>query len=68
VQGGLLNGILDPYFDPDTGAELVTVFRGRLEGDVISGEFASTDQATGEVSTGRWRVERKLVKAVEEKR
>ena len=68
VEGGFLTGVLDPYFDPDTGAELVTIFRGRLEGDVISGEFASTNQTTGDVSTGRWKVERQLGKAADQVR
>jgi hypothetical protein len=67
VDGGTLSGVLDPYRDPLTGIELLTVFRGSLEGDVITGEFASTNAATGDVGTGRWRVERKPVKAQEEK-
>jgi hypothetical protein len=68
VQEGMLRGVLDPYLDPETGAMLVTIFRGRLEGDVITGEYGSTNQATGELSTGRWRVERKPAKAAEDKR
>ena len=63
VEGDLLTGVLDPYLDPDSGVELVTIFRGRLEGDVISGTFASTNQATGDLSTGRWMVQRKPVAA-----
>jgi hypothetical protein len=62
VEGGLLTGVLDPYVDPETGADLVTIFRGRLEGDVISGTYATTNQFTGELSTGRWRVERKAMR------
>lgn len=68
VQGGTLSGVLDPYRDPRTGVDLFTVFRGSLEGDVITGDFASTDPLTGDVSTGRWRVERKASNAKEEKR
>ena len=59
VEGDLLSGVLDPYLDPETGVELVTVFRGRLEGDRITGTFASTNEATGDLSTGRWAVQRK---------
>jgi hypothetical protein len=68
VQGGALSGVLDPYKDPQSGVELVTVFRGRLDGDVITGEFATTNQRTGELSTGLWKVQRKAVKAQEERR
>jgi hypothetical protein len=68
VEGGYLSGILDPYRDPVSGVVLVTVFRGSLEGDVISGEFATTNQLTGELSTGLWKVKRKGVRAEEERR
>jgi hypothetical protein len=68
VEGGLLSGVLDPYHDPLTGVQLMTIFRGWLEGDVIVGEFAATNPVTGEFSTGRWKVERKAVNAHEEKR
>jgi hypothetical protein len=64
----LVTGLLDPYLDPDSGLEVVTVFRGRVDGNVISGEYATTIQRTGEVSTGRWRVERRIGKAVDQRR
>jgi hypothetical protein len=68
VEDGFLSGVLDPYLDPETGAELVTVFRGRLDGDVITGTFGTTNQATGELTTGLWQVQRKALRAQEEKR
>ena len=59
VEGGFVSGSIDPYVDPATGGVLLTVFRGRLEGDVIEGSFLTEDEATGDQATGHWKVKRK---------
>ena len=59
VEGGFVSGSIDPYVDPATGGVLLTVFRGRLEGDVIEGSFLTEDEATGDQATGHWKVNRK---------
>jgi hypothetical protein len=54
ITHGLIEGSLDPYVDPDTGAVLVTVFHGMLEADRISGRFVTKVTQTGERFIGDW--------------
>jgi hypothetical protein len=49
----LLDGRLDPYWDPDCHCEAVTVFRGRLSGDTLQGTF-NTRLDFGRQASGRW--------------
>ena len=58
VQSGQVSGTLDPYADPQTGARLITTFKGELKGTTITGTY-TTQLASGQTQTGRWTVERK---------
>jgi hypothetical protein len=57
VQSGHVNGTLDPYADPTTGARLFTTFVGELKQNVIEGTY-TTRLPSGETQTGRWTVKR----------
>jgi hypothetical protein len=59
VEDGFVTGSIDPYTDPETGGVLLTIFRGRLEGDVIEGSFVTEVEASGDQATGHWKVQRK---------
>jgi hypothetical protein len=67
LTGGLLNGQLDPYWDPDCKCQAVTVFRGRLSGDTLKGTF-DTRLGFGRVATGRWVADRRRSAQPEERR
>ena len=58
VEGGRVNGTLDPYADPQTGERLSTTFNGELKGNMINGSYA-TRLPSGETQTGRWSVQRR---------
>lgn len=58
LSRGLLDGQLDPYWDPDCSCQAVTVFRGRLSGDTLKGTF-DTRLGFGRVATGRWVADRR---------
>ena len=59
VNGNTVSGTIDPYPDPNSSCELLTVFRGTLAGDRISGTFRTNhfghDSPTQE---GTWWVTR----------
>jgi hypothetical protein len=59
VEGGRVEGRLDPYLDPQCGCTLRTVFQGRLRGDAIEGTFVSEIADSGDRFTGRWKAVRK---------
>lgn len=59
VSDGRIRGCLDPYRDPDTGAVLLTSFRGVVSGDSIVGTFESSTETSGVRATGRWWVTRR---------
>jgi len=59
VSDGRIRGCLDPYRDPDTGAVLLTSFRGVVSGDSIVGTFESSTESSGVLATGRWWVSRR---------
>jgi hypothetical protein len=42
VNGTTVSGTIDPYPDPDSECELLTVFRGTMKGNRISGTFRTT--------------------------
>lgn len=54
-----VTGSLDPYVDPDCGCTVVTTFQGRVQPTVIEGTFTARRAKSGEVSGGRWTVERR---------
>ncbi len=42
VSGNTVSGAIDPYPSPDCSCQLVTVFRGELNGDRMEGTFRTT--------------------------
>jgi hypothetical protein len=58
VEAGRVNGTLDPYADPQTGARLLTTFTGALKGNTIEGSY-TTRLPSGDTQTGRWTVQRR---------
>ncbi|HEX6315302.1 MAG TPA: hypothetical protein VFZ73_10610 [Gemmatimonadaceae bacterium] len=59
VDGDMVTGTIDPYRDPDVPCELLTVFRGTLSGDRISGTFRTRRMGyDGAISEGTWWVRR----------
>jgi hypothetical protein len=58
VQGGSVQGELEPYFAPDCECVARTVFHGRQRGDTISGRFVTT--LGGMLQRGEWKVVRIL--------
>lgn len=59
IAGGRVSGRLAPYTDPDCQCPLMTVFEGRLSGDVLEGTYTSRRQGGGAEQHGRWRVTRR---------
>ncbi len=59
VEGGTLNGKIDPYTDPSCNCQVSTEFVGTQDGDLISGTFTTTVVGTDTVQTGEWSVNRK---------
>ena len=63
--GGLLGdpvevtGELDPYRDPDCGCVLRTTFRGEVEGDVVTGTFATEAEDPFHDAEGTWSARRR---------
>jgi hypothetical protein len=58
VQGGIVQGDLEPYIAPDCECVVRTTFRGAVQGDVVKGEYVTTSQS-GLHQTGSWSVRRK---------
>jgi hypothetical protein len=58
VSADDVEGVLDPYWDPDHECVATTTFRGQRQGDRLQGTF-QTRLMTGTTVTGRWRVDRK---------
>jgi len=59
TSGDRLNGVLDPYDDPECRCTLMTVFEGRIQAGTIEGSYVSTNTMTGEVTRGEWKVTRR---------
>src|SRR5256884_5087486 len=59
VIGGRVTGTLAPYADPETGAQLSTTFKGRLDGDTIAGTYSTRGAGSGDPQTGQWTVTRR---------
>lgn len=59
AAGDSINGTLAPYLDPDCSCSTSATFRGRVDGDRISGVFTATQSTTGRSGTGTWEVQRR---------
>jgi hypothetical protein len=58
VDGGLISGRLDNFWDPDHKTSAYSMFSGRLTDDVIEGTF-TTIYMNGDANTrGHWKVRR----------
>ncbi len=62
VEGGAVQGNMDPYVDPQCNCEVDTTYVGRISGDTIEGTFTSTPSGAGAPTTGRWKVTRQAKK------
>jgi hypothetical protein len=58
IEENMVTGTLDLYRDPETDHILLTTFRGRVEGDVISGTFVTEDKNSGAMTSGAWSAKR----------
>jgi hypothetical protein len=58
VAGGIVNGVLDTYRDPECNCPVETSFTGSLSGDTIEGTFTTRRQEASTPQTGTWRVKR----------
>jgi hypothetical protein len=59
IVGGTVNGVLDPYQDPECGCAVYTTFVGRVRGDRVEGEFVSRHSGHGGTFGGRWSAQRR---------
>jgi hypothetical protein len=53
IDRDTVQGVLDPYWDPDRRTGASATFYGRLTDDVIQGRFTTT-YANGSAETGGW--------------
>jgi hypothetical protein len=58
VEGGMVRGRLDLYWDPDRNSAATSEFVGRIADDVIEGTFTTTYRNGNPPTGGRWRVQR----------
>ena len=58
VAGGVVNGALDAYRDPECDCPVRTSFTGTLNGDTIEGTFTTSRPEASTPQTGTWRVKR----------
>ena len=58
ADGGLIEGQLDPYWDPAIGSDALTTFRGRMSEGRISGAFV-TRYGNGRTARGSWEATRR---------
>lgn len=59
AEDGMINGALDPYWDPDRQCWASASFLGSVDGDVIGSSFVSVCGDGFRSLKGQWRVERK---------
>jgi hypothetical protein len=57
--GDSVAGVLDPYTDPSCACTVQTVFRGRVNGEDISGTYETRNNRNPDVTGGQWRVHRR---------
>jgi len=65
AESGEINGMLDPYWDPDRNCHAYSVFHGAMAKGVIEGTFTTTFECGAGEATGRWQVTRKPAKQKE---
>jgi hypothetical protein len=58
IAGGAVNGVLDPYRDPECDCPVQTTFTGKLTGDTIEGTFSTRGSQSSTAQSGTWRVKR----------
>jgi hypothetical protein len=58
ADGGMVTGVLAPYWDPDRLTRASARFRGYLTGDTIAGTFTTTYADGTPPTSGRWSVRR----------
>jgi len=56
-----VDGVLDPYWDPDCECGATTTFRGRRDGNRLQGTF-ETRLMSGATVTGRWLADRRIAR------
>jgi len=59
VQGGGINGSLDPYWDSDARCTTYATFRGSVHGNVMEGTFTSHCDNGALPIGGQWKVVRR---------
>jgi len=59
AENNQVNGVLEPYWDPDRECQARTSFRGRIEGKTIVGTFVSIYARPLPETTGVWKVTRR---------
>jgi len=57
--GDTVQGLLQPYEDPECSCTLLTKFAGRLRGDRIEGRYSTLNTTTGITTSGEWNVRRR---------
>lgn len=58
ATGDSMSGTMTPFLDPECSCSATATFRGKIEGDRISGTFTTT-QSGGRASSGTWEVRRR---------
>ena len=58
VENGEINGVMDPYLDPQCQCQARTKFTGSQLGDIISGTFTTNLPTLNKERSGTWRVAR----------
>lgn len=61
VSSNDVQGILEPYWDPDCECVATTTFRGQRDRNRLQGTF-ETRLMTGTTVTGRWRADRRVTR------
>ena len=59
VDGGQINGKIEPYTDPACSCEVQTEFVGTVTGDAITGTFVTKVTGMEQEQRGEWSVTRK---------
>ena len=58
VEGGMVRGRLDQYWDPDRNSAATSEFVGRISDDVIEGTFTTIYRSGNPATGGTWQVRR----------
>lgn len=58
ARRGRVTGRLEPYRDPVTGDQLLTVFEGVRDGDEFHGTYTTRNEVTGRIARGDWTAHR----------